>query len=109
MLNFVQIALRWLIRGYETVLICVAGAAFAITEFSEIRDDLSVLEQMQLDSWIGTLFGVCSVSYFYKAWCNLQNSSDNQDERRKGAIYATFGALLLLIAWGFGVKIPFTG
>ena len=109
MQNFAKKVWRWLFRGYETVLTCVAGAAFAIAEFSRIRDDLSILAQMQLDSWIGTLFGVCSVSYFYKAWWYLQNSSDKEGQMRKGAIHATFGALLLLIAWGFGVKMPFTG
>lgn len=107
--NFAKLAWRWLIRGYETVLICLGAVAFFVTEFSKIRDDLSIHEINQLDSWIGTAFGICSVSNFYKAWWHLQNSGDNQDNMRKGALYATFGALLLLIAWGFGVKLPFTG
>ena len=68
MQNLAKIIRRWSIRGYEAVLLCLGGVVFVVTEFGGIRNDLSDIAQMQLDSWIGTLFGICSVSYFHKAW-----------------------------------------
>ena len=62
-----------------------------------------------LDAWTGTVFGVLSASYIYKAWWFLQNHERNQDKMQDGAIYAAGGVLFLLIAWSFGVKLPFTG
>lgn len=80
-----------------------------VTQFDLIRGFVPVHMLVKIDAWTGTVFGVASASFIYKAWWYLQNPGDNGDKLKDGALNAATGMLFLLIALSFGINIPFTG
>ena len=96
-------------QWYEVLLLLIGIMGSIATQLDMIREFFPVHTLIKLDSWIGTAFGVVSASFIYKAWWYLQNSGDNEDKLKDGALSATVGILFLLIAVSFGVDLPFTG
>lgn len=115
-LRYTQAAWSWirsfyrpLIRRYEFIILFIGFMGMIAGQIDIIRDFLPVHTLIKFDSWTGTAFGVVSASFIYKAWWYLQNSGDNEDKMKDGALSATVGILFLLIAVSFGVDLPFTG
>lgn len=93
----------------EILSLFIGIAGIVAGQIESIRNFLPAYVLDMLDAWTGMVFGVVSASFIYKAWWFLQNHERNQDKMQDGAIYAAGGILFLLIAWSFGVKLPFTG
>lgn len=93
----------------EIISLFIGIAGIFASHVDSIRYYLPAYALDMLDAWTGTVFGVVSASFIYKAWWFLQNHERNQDKMQDGAIYAAGGVLFLLIAWSFGVRLPFTG
>ena len=93
----------------ERIVLFIGIAGMIAGHFDLIRHFLPAYSLVKLDAWTGMIFGVVSASFIYKAWWFLQNHERNQDKMQDGAFYAAGGILFLLIAWSFGVKLPFTG
>ena len=100
---------RPLVRRYEYFILFIGFMGMIAAQIDIIRDFLPVHTLIKFEAWTGTAFGVVSASFLYKAWWYLQNSGDNEDKLKDGALSATVGILFLLIAVSFGVDLPFTG
>ena len=97
------------LNPFEIIMLFIGIAGIFARHIDSFRHFLPIYALDNLDAWTGTAFGVVSASFIYKAWWYLQYHERNHDKMQDGAIFAAGGILFLLIAWSFGVKLPFTG
>ena len=93
----------------EIFALLIGIAGIVAGQIDSIRNLLPAHATDKLDTLTGTVFGVVSASFIYKAWWFLHNHESNPDKMQDGAKYAAGGVLFLLIALNLGDKLPFTG